>query len=306
MVHPIVGVAGKARQAIRPGAVLGQRAGEVTRHLPAAIAAGIQVQLAQRVGRGAFADGVDHTARTQLPIQHRRRAAQHFHPFQPIRFLPAVVDAGLQFQAVAQLPGVPRGHIETAQHQVVHHAAEGRRLRRYARRVAQRVCHRPCLDRADLIAGDDRHGLRGFDQRRVRLGARQRALRHVAVHMPGRRFDGTGHADRLKQRRTLRGAARTQRAIGGDGQFQAAAGKRAARRVFDREIPGDGRRSAPRHQGGIDGHRAPALACDAGQRIAQGACGQIEAQHGAGGGGTTLLGLGMDRGHGQGDEQRGG
>ncbi|KAG1389439.1 hypothetical protein G6F59_015547 [Rhizopus arrhizus] len=117
MVHPIVGVAGKARQAIRPGAVLGQRAGEVTRHLPAAIAAGIQVQLAQRVGRGAFADGVDHTARTQLPIQHRRRAAQHFHPFQPIRFLPAVVDAGLQFQAVAQLPGVPRGHIETAQHQ---------------------------------------------------------------------------------------------------------------------------------------------------------------------------------------------
>ncbi|KAG1439105.1 hypothetical protein G6F57_019560 [Rhizopus arrhizus] len=92
----------------------------------------------------------------------------------------------------------------------------------------------------------------------------------------------------------------------GSSSFQAAAGKRAARRVFDREIPGAGRRSAPRHQGGIDGHRAPALACDAGQRIAQGACGQIEAQHGAGGGGTTLLGLGMDRGHGQGDEQRGG
>ncbi|KAG0920209.1 hypothetical protein G6F32_015708 [Rhizopus arrhizus] len=73
MVHPIVGVAGKARQAIRPGAVLGQRAGEVTRHLPAAIAAGIQVQLAQRVGRGAFADALPPVPAHTVPARRRRR-----------------------------------------------------------------------------------------------------------------------------------------------------------------------------------------------------------------------------------------
>ncbi|KAG1436107.1 hypothetical protein G6F57_020809 [Rhizopus arrhizus] len=117
MVDEGVAVALERGQPVRPYAVLVQRAAEIGGHLFAAEAPRLHIQFPQRFEGGAFADGVDHTARTQLPIQHRRRAAQHFHPFQPIRFLPAVVDAGLQFQAVAQLPGVPRGHIETAQHQ---------------------------------------------------------------------------------------------------------------------------------------------------------------------------------------------
>ncbi|MNV16124.1 hypothetical protein D3C71_1068780 [compost metagenome] len=71
MVHPVVGVAGKAGQAVGPCTILRQLAGEIARHLAAAIAAALHVQFAQRVGRWPLADGIDHATRAQLPIQHR-------------------------------------------------------------------------------------------------------------------------------------------------------------------------------------------------------------------------------------------
>ncbi|KAG0761665.1 hypothetical protein G6F22_018823 [Rhizopus arrhizus] len=108
MVDEGVAVALERGQPVRPYAVLVQRAAEIGGHLFAAEAPRLHIQFPQRFEGGAFADGVDDTARRHCAEEDRRGAFQELDPFQTVGLLPAVVDVDGVQGAVAVIAALVR------------------------------------------------------------------------------------------------------------------------------------------------------------------------------------------------------
>jgi hypothetical protein len=151
-----------------------------------AVVTGLDVDLVDRVLRRAFGHEIDHAAGRRTPIEHGRRALDHFHALEQVRVdLGQGVEIGGQAQAVEILV-----RLEAAQLDLVvaagHVAAQ---LRHGAADIAQHRAYVAGLLFLDLVGRDHRHRLRRLDQRRVGLGCRARAFGDITLDRAGGGLD---------------------------------------------------------------------------------------------------------------------
>ncbi|MDT4830265.1 hypothetical protein FQZ97_637230 [compost metagenome] len=175
-------VAVHGHEAVHPLALGVERAGEIGGDLLARVVAQLQLHFALRLGLRALRHEVEHAADAALAVEHRRRAAQQLHALQHVRVGPAgVVGAVGALQAVEVLHGVAAAGLER-----IHAAVEI--ARHHAGRVVGGLAQGERALGFDLVARDDRDGLRRLDQRRVGLGGGAAAPGDEARHGAGGGF----------------------------------------------------------------------------------------------------------------------
>ncbi|KGW79245.1 hypothetical protein Y046_3868 [Burkholderia pseudomallei MSHR2990] len=171
-----VAVAADADDPVRQRAVLADRVADVEHQLLARVVADLHAELADALAVRELALHVDDRAGIALPVQHRRRAAQHGDAVDHVR-----IDApARQVDRVRHLQPVDEhGRREAAQRRVPVRTVV-RPVAREARNVAERLIDVGRARRLDLLRGDDVDRLWNLDDRRIRFRARHAAPRDEA------------------------------------------------------------------------------------------------------------------------------
>ncbi|MNJ25002.1 hypothetical protein D3C77_194340 [compost metagenome] len=159
-------VAHHAADAVEELALVVDPAGAVEVDLAVVVAASLRFDLVGAFGLRATADHVEHAAWRGLAVDGRSRATQHSDSLKVPRFDLGVGERALwQRQAIKEL-----GRIEAADPQPVGAGVGGVAAALHACGVTQGVVEVEDLAIIQLLAGDDRHRARDFDDRGVGLG----------------------------------------------------------------------------------------------------------------------------------------
>ncbi|MNH13253.1 hypothetical protein D3C79_728200 [compost metagenome] len=178
MVVDAIGFAAKADQAIRQGLVFVERAADVKVGLATMTATAGNGDFATLIVGRALGDRVDHAAGLVLPEEDRGRALEYLDPLHAVGLFAdhAEETQGAQAQAIAvgERDGI------AAQENVVGCVARTTGVGTHAGGVAQGLGQALGTEVVHALAGNDRDGLRVFQDRRIGLGAGQGAAGDIA------------------------------------------------------------------------------------------------------------------------------
>ncbi|MNP03083.1 hypothetical protein D3C76_949550 [compost metagenome] len=275
MVDLGVAVAYQAADAIEHLAVVVDLAGAVESDLLVLVAADLGQDFMAAFFLRTAADHVQQAAGRGLAIDGGSRAAQQGDALQvPGLQLGHDVGALRQRQAVEELGGFEAAHLQPLGAGVAAVAAGD-----HAGHVAHRVVEVLHVAVDHLLAGGDGDRARGFQDRRVGLGAGHAAAGHVALHRTLRVFllaadGGGGHAQGvLRDRTQAEGAGFALH------QLQAAALERLLQRADGVVAALHGVRGAAAGQRRVEAQAQPAFGGDAVEGAGQRAGGNLVAAH---------------------------
>ncbi|MNV23836.1 hypothetical protein D3C71_1148730 [compost metagenome] len=152
--------------------VVGRAGADVERRVVLAIGIHTHAQLLLLIRRRRLAHLVDHAARGDLTVHHRRRALEHFHPLQ----VPAVEHAAVPLRALRRAHAVqgdvvgPAAGIEATDAEVIHAVVDARALQADTGDIAHCIVERLHTARIQFRPLDHRYRLRGLGQRGVGFG----------------------------------------------------------------------------------------------------------------------------------------